>query len=231
MKENRFDHLPILSVNGVVKEFFKTNESNNFQDIIRVSIGFDDLIPLETSIKDVIEKFAATGRTFYFLTFHRDISGLITLANLNCKQVQIYIFSLICELERELGNFLNKYLSNQCVKKWLESKENKNESRNKFELMLDKYKELTELDLDHQLTELFFFVDFFNIIKEKKLYNELNFTRREWKELNSINELRIRVAHPTRSLLDKENNINQLKQRLDKMEDLTFRLVNNRKNS
>jgi hypothetical protein len=231
MRKNRFDHLPIEPTKGIITEFFKTKEPNNFKNIEKLSISFDDVIPLDTNIKDVIERFATNKRTFYFLTFHKKITGLITLGNLNCKQVQIYIFSLICELERELGDFLNSYLTNEQIKNWIETKIKKDEPYDKFKLILENFKELAESDLENQLTEHLFLVDFFNIITEKGLYGMLNFSKSNWKDLSNINELRKRIAHPTRSLLDKENNISKLKERLNKIEDLIFRLVSHRKNS
>ena len=231
MRENRFDHLPIEPTKGIITQFFKTIEPNNFNNIHKQTIGFEDVIPIDTNIKDVIERFAVNNRTFYFLAFHKKITGLITLSNLNCKQVQIYIFSLICELERELGDFLNSCLTNQQIKSWIESKMDVNESKDKFKLILENYKELTESDLENQLTEHLFLIDFFNIITEKELFELLNFSKCKWKNLSSINELRKRIAHPTRSLLDKKNDIHKLKERLNKIEDLVFRLVTHRKNS
>ena len=116
MSINRFDHLPIEPPVGRITEFFKTKEPNTFDNIERHKIKFDDVIPLNTNIRDVIEKFANNNRTFFFLNYQKHISGLITIGNLNCKQVQIYIFSLICELERELGDFLNSNFKNQEIK-------------------------------------------------------------------------------------------------------------------
>ena len=231
MEKKRFDHLPIEPAKGIITEFFKTIEPNNFQNIEKVAIGFEDVIPLDTNIKDVIEKFAINKRTFYFLTFHRKITGLITLGNLNCKQVQIYIFSLVCELERELGDFLNNCMTNEEIKNWVKSKINVTDAKDKYKFILENYNGLIESDLENQLTEQLFLVDFFKIINEKELFEKLNFLKCEWKNLDSINELRKRIAHPTRNLLDKENNIYKLKERLNKIEDLTFRLVNHRKNS
>ncbi|BAX81664.1 hypothetical protein [Labilibaculum antarcticum] len=231
MSNNRFDHLPIESLNGSITEFFKTEEPNNYKNIIRHKIKYNDLIPLDTNIKDVIEKFANDNRTFYFLCYHKNISGLITLGNLNCKQVQVYIFSLICELERELGDFINSCLSNQEINDWLISKVDKDYPGSKYALILKNFNDLTKLDLENQLTEHFFLVDFFKIIKDKELYEKLAFSKKEWQDLSSINELRKRIAHPTRSLLDKDNDIFKLLERLNKIEDLTYRIVTERKNS
>jgi hypothetical protein len=237
MEKNRFDHLPIEPTVGTVREFFKTVEPNNYNKIERQTINYDNVIPLETNIRDVIDKFANQKTTFYFLSFNRSISGLITLGNLNCKQVQIYIFSLICELERELGTFLNSNLTNCKILEWVENKaekcrqEDNNNQKDKYSLMLEKFKDLINLDLENQITEHFFFVDFFSIISDKKIFDKLGYQKSEWEGLNSINELRMRIAHPTRSLLDKDNDIYKLQKRIRKIEDLTFRLITHIRNS
>lgn len=231
MKNHRFDHLPIVPEVGTVTEFFKTSEPNKFDKIERHKINYDDVIPLDTNIRDVIDKFANQRKTFYFLRYQKKISGLITLGNLNCKQVQVYIFSLICELERELGDFLNSKLTNKEIKEWITCKIDTNNPQDKYKLILKNYENLTNVDLENRLTEHFFLVDFFKVITDKKLYTELSYTKPEWIELSSINELRKRIAHPTRSLIDQENNIFKLQKRLKKIEDLTFRLTTRKQNS
>ncbi len=223
MTANRFDHLPIVSENGLVFELFKTKQPNDYSEINRMKIQVDDILPLDTHIKDVIEKFSE-DRTFFFLTYQKKISGLITIGNLNCKQVQVYIFSIICELERELGDFLNSELSTEDIKDWLKKREKADEPNCKFRNILTEFNKLSSVDLENQIADHFFLVDFFNIIEEKELYSILEYSKGKWKELSSINELRKRIAHPTRSLLDYENPIDKLKKRLKKVEELLFRL-------
>ena len=231
MKKNRFDQLPIESNAGTVTEYFKTSAPNNYEKITKSEIKYYDIIPLETNIRDVIDKFANQERTFFFLRYQKNISGLITLGNLNCKQVQVYIFSLICELERELGDFLNSKLTNQQIKDWIQNKIDPNNSQDKYKQILDNYNNLTKWDLENQLTEHFFLVHFFNIINDKNLFSELNYSKSEWKDLRNINDLRNRIAHPTRSLIDNENKIDKLQRLISKIEDLTFRLTSRRQNS
>ena len=224
MKSKRFDHLPIISKEDRVTEYFKTIKPNDYSSIEKYEIKYDDVIPLDTNIREVIEKFASTGRSFYFLSYQKNISGLITLGNLNCKQVQIYIFSLICDLERALSDFLNSELTKKEIESWIKSKIKPDEPNNKFTLIIKHYNELVNTDLENQLTEHLFLVDFFEIIKKLNLNNKLNYSKTKFDELSSINELRKKIAHPTRSLLDNDNNIFKLKERLDKIEDLSFRL-------
>lgn len=224
MKSNRFDHLPIIAKDGNVFEFFKSVRPNDFSKIERHKIKYDDVIPLDTNIRDVIEKFTLTERSFYFLSYHKNISGLITLGNLNCKQVQVYVFSLVCELERALSDFVNHLLNHDEIIEWINNKINVDNPNDKFKKIIDYYYKLVESDLENQITEHFYLLDFFNLIKSFKLYEKLNYELKDWMSLKSINELRNRIAHPTSSLLDNDNTIFKLKERLDKLNDLNFRL-------
>lgn len=225
MSNNRFDHLPIVNRSGSVTEFFRTLEPNNYSKIEKSKINFDDIIPLDTNIREVIEKFATQNRTFFFLRYQKNISGLITLGNLNCKQVQIYIFSLICELERELGEFLNKNLTNNEIIEWVEVMSISSDQKKKYNNILKTYNRLLDLDLENQLTEHFFLSDFFSIIKDKNLFNNLDYSKKEWEEMKNINGLRNRIAHPSKSLLDKNKTIHDLKKQLNQIEDLLYRLT------
>jgi hypothetical protein len=231
MKKNRFDHLPIVPDNGPITEYFKTEIPNQFDKITRNRINYDDIISLDTDIRDVIDKFANKNRTFYFLHYQKRISGLITLGNLNCRQVQVYLFSHICELERKLSYFLNNQLSNQEIENWVQSKIIDGDPKCKYKLIIENYKSLEDSSLENHLTEQLFLVDFFNIITNKKLFVNLDYDKSKWQELSSINELRKRIAHPTRSLIDKENNIFKLQERIKKMEELTFRLNTRRRSN
>lgn len=234
MRKRRFDHLPIIAENDKVYEYFKTDEPNKFDTIKRHPIAYDDVIPVDTNVRTVIEEFARTKRTFYFLSYQKRITGLITVGNLNCKQVQVYVFSLICDLERALADFVNNkdVMSDQDIKDYVKSKIKTNNSDNnhkeeisdKFKKIHDKHQKLELSGLENKITELFYFVDFFNLITERELYKKLGYSKSEWKDQNSINEIRQRVAHPTRSLLDKDNDIEKLDGRLSKIEDVLFRL-------
>ena len=93
--------------------------------------------------------------------------------------------------------------------------------------MLSNYEQLVSLDLENKMTDHFFFIDFFELISEYQLYEKLGFSKTSWDKHSSINEIRIRVAHPTKSLLDKENHIDKLAKRLDKIDDIIFRLGQN----
>ncbi len=224
MEINRFDHLPIESNSGIIKEYFKTVEPKRFDKIEKHKIKFKDIIPLDSNIKDVIEKFVNENRSFFFLRYQNTISGLITTGNLNCKQVQVFVFSLICELERALANFLNLNLESSKIKEWIENKTIEGKYKNKYRKILKNYNNLIKEDLENNLTEHLFLIDFFLIYKDNNLYKKLDYTLEEWIEIEQINALRNKIAHPTKSLLEKETDIKEIKKQISQIEDLTFRL-------
>lgn len=221
MFENSFDVLPIVSKNKTIKEFFKTTVNNDYENIQRIKIAHKDVLPLDSPIRDVIKAFFIEKKSFYFLTYQSKISGLITIGNLNCRQVQVYIFGLICELERKLGDFINNNLEKNQLEKYISEKSETNE---KLAKIWKHYQDLVKQDLENNLIEHLYLSDFFNIICAFELNLLLEYSKPEWKDLAGINELRHRIAHPTRSLLDKDNTIERLWKRIEKIEDLTFRI-------
>jgi hypothetical protein len=221
MREKHFDVLPIVSSDKMTSEYFKTDTPNKYDNISRHKISYKDVLPLETSIREVIKGFSNDNRTFYFLTYHNKITGLITLGNINCREVQVYIFAMICELEILLSEFVDKSVSADDLKEYIELKSATN---NKLKKVWEHYQELVSADLENNLIEHLYFIDFFNIIKHFNLFNNLDFSKTNWEEITGINELRHLVCHPTRSILDKTNDVKKLLSRIERIEDLIFRI-------
>jgi len=221
MMDNCFDILPIISADGTTNEFFKTDKLNNYDTISRQIISYKDVLPLDTSVREIIKGFVDDERTFYFLTYQSRITGLITVGNLNCRQVQVYIFVLICELERKLTAFIEDNLSSEQLENFMTDKSTTNK---KLKEVWENYQKLVKSGLENKLIEHLYLIDFFTIIEHFDLNAKLRYSKSKWKELTSINDLRHLVAHPTRSLLDKNNNIEKLWRRIGRVEDLSFRL-------
>ena len=221
MKDNRFDILPIVSADGTTNQFFKADKPNQYDIISKQTISYKDVLPLDTSVREIIRGFAEDNRTFYFLTYHSRITGLITLGNLNCRQVQVYIFGLICELERRLTDFIEDNLSKEQLENFMTDKSSTND---KLRESWERYQELVLSDLENKLMEHLYLIDFFTIIEHFELNAKLGYSKNKWEELTTINDLRHLVAHPTRSLLDKNNDVNKLWRRIGRVEDLSFRL-------
>ncbi|MCH7606169.1 MAG: hypothetical protein IH962_03340 [Chloroflexi bacterium] len=107
MKEHSFDVLPVIDGKDV-RRYFCTDEWNHYCSISLRDITHRDVIPSKTGIRDVIKGFATEKRHFYFLANERRINGLISIVNLNCRQVKVYLFGLLSELEISLADFINR---------------------------------------------------------------------------------------------------------------------------
>ena len=108
MRRHRFDVLPIEDGPEVTR-YFRTNTWGVFSDISEERITHRDVIPFNTNIRDVIKSFAEDEeRNFYFLANKRRITGLISVVNLNCRQVSVFLFSLLSELEVLLAVFVEE---------------------------------------------------------------------------------------------------------------------------
>ena len=93
MRQQRFDVLPVA--NGAeVKKYFRTHKWNDYSSISQETITHRDVIPFHTHIRDVIKGLALESRSFYFLHNERRVFGLLSVVNLNCRQVKVYLFSL-----------------------------------------------------------------------------------------------------------------------------------------
>lgn len=224
MESFRFDQLPIVPEKGVVTEFYSTVVPNNYSKIERKTIQFDDVLPLDTPLTDLIEKFTNTGKHCYFLSLHHRIVGLVSVGNINCKQSQVFLFDLICDLERELAEFLTTYKRND-IRNWVKSKViDFEDPKDKYSAILKEYDDLVDKGLENHITEHFYLVDLFKCIRHYGLYQKLGYSGAKWDKLCSINEIRNRVAHPNRSLINNMEEFEKLVSRLKRIKDLLFRL-------
>ena len=223
MEELRIDVLPIIEENGTIQEYYQTETPDNYGTIQTKIIGYKDTLDLNTDLTVVIEKFNAESRRHYFLTMDKEVVGLLTIGNLNCKEVQLFIFNVLCELESRLSFFISSNLEQKAILNWLEEKALKKE---KHKVILKEYIDLQSRSLENKIVEHLYFIDLLELIREKKLAIKLGYNEKEWKSFNGINELRNKVAHPTRNLIDRENGIEKLTGRLHKINELLFCLKN-----
>jgi hypothetical protein len=218
MKQNGFDILPI--VNGeIVREYFITKSWNDYSSVIRHSITHRDVIPFLTGISDVVRAFANNKRLFYFLSAENQIVGLISVTNLNSRQVQIFIFSLLCELETLLAKFLSANTSEENLKILLKAKctdSRYNEVIKRFER--DKLK-----GMDAEFVEYIYLSDLLQIMNEG-CWKQLKISEESWNELQEIKVWRNRVAHPTQSLIREPTDVKRLWKTLDRIEEVLFQL-------
>ena len=114
MRAKRFDVLPIVS-SDETREYFVTVSWNDYSTIVRKPIRTEDLIPYDTDLREVIRRFALDKRHFYFLSGPKPVVGLISIVNLNCRQVKVFLFNLIAELEIILAALITRVLSDAAL--------------------------------------------------------------------------------------------------------------------
>ncbi|NEM97187.1 hypothetical protein [Pontibacter burrus] len=222
MQENRFNILPIISSDGQAYEYFKSVSLNDYSAATREIITYKDTIALDTGIKELIFKFGSMFRSHFFLTLNGKVSGLVSLSNLNTRSAQVYIFSLVCELERTLSEFIRDNVEEEVL---LQNLKEKAKTDNKIRSLVKNYNKLLSEDFENSITENLYFKQFFEIVKEFNLHILLGYSsNEEWEELYSMNKLRNSVAHPSKSLINKDQTIEFLQSKLDQIDDLLFRL-------
>lgn len=215
MSRHRFDVLPIVANDGSIKEYFHTKTWNDYSSIEQKKIDYNDVISFRTPLRSLIRDFAKEKRLFYFLANEERIVGLVSVANLNCRQVRTFIFSLISELEVRLSQFISSVMSETEI---LSSGIGENSKK--------RYNSDKEEGLDPELMEYLYLSDLINIIGKRNLFNVLDYPSKTKLQdsLGRINCLRNQAAHPTRSLITNADSIGKLWDKIEIIERCLFRL-------
>jgi hypothetical protein len=221
MRRNHFDVLPIVD-GATVREYFCTAVWGDYSQIRRQRIERQDIIPHQTHIRDVVRGLAMEERPFYFLSYEHHIVGLLSVANLNCRQMKIYLFSLLSELEIRLGAFITKQVPDEAELRKLTL----DSGKEKYSAVKVRFDADRANGLDAPLVEYLYLADLLTISAQRGLFAELGFASRSTfeKQINPLNDLRNGVAHPNRSLITSADSVKKLWRDIDLIEELLFRL-------
>jgi hypothetical protein len=212
MTSNRFDILPIDSSGGV-REYFHTRLWNDYASVVRETITHRDAISFTAPLE---------SRDFFFLVDERRIVGLISIANLNCRQVYVYLFSLLSELEVQLGNLVSRH----CTERELLEMTFGTSEDPKYEEVKKRYKSDKANGFDVPFVEYMYLSDLFKVIRKRRLFDQLGYQSRTKFDdaFGSLGSLRDTVAHPTRSLITGPESCKKLWEQIDQIEGVLFRL-------
>ena len=179
----------------------------------RARITYADLLPVETPAIALIERFATTGRLFFFLTSRNRVSGLVSIVNLNSKLLQVALFDLLCHLEIQLGCLLSDCNKTEIIKH-LQPDQSK------------RYRQDQDREVDESPTEYLYLLGLLKIVKAKGLYSRLGYaTPEDFERLTELNRLRLHVMHPIKSLVGKQQAVDKLWKRVQLLQDALFRLT------
>lgn len=213
MEEGGFDVLPVTA--DPVRDYYRTVRWGHYDAVERHAVRYEDVIPITTPIRTVIKSMAGERRSFYFLASDARITGLITVANLNCRQVRTYLFSLISELEMRMGEVLSRGHSEADLL-----------ACNLDKRTRGRFTKDRATGVDAPLTEYFYFKDFAGVFQELRLFKAMGYKRRDHFErhMADLNDLRNEVAHPTKSLVKSPAGAADLWRRVQRIERALFHL-------
>jgi hypothetical protein len=217
MRDKRFDIMPIVSFDET-REYFITRSWSDYSTIVRQPIRTEDLIPYDTDLREVIKRFALNERHFYFLSGPKPVVGLISVVNLNCRLVKVFLFDLLAELELNLAALITRNLSDVDLLAMAESR------RGDFAESLKYYEETKREGVDAAFVEYLTLSTLINVCITQGLHKVLGYSRTHFEKLGRLRNLRNAVAHPARSLVTNPSSCVKLWEKLQLIEEILARL-------
>lgn len=216
MRDKRFDIMPIVS-SDETREYFVTVSWNDYSTIVRKPIRAEDLIPYDTDLREVIRRFALNERHFYFLSGPKPVVGLISVVNLNCRQVKVFLFNLIAELEINLAALITRSLSDAALLAMAEGR------TGGFAESLKYYEEAKREGVDAPFVEYLTLPTLINVGTAQGLHEVFGYSRTRFEKLGRLRSLRNAVAHPARSLVTNPSSCVKLREKLQLIEEVLAR--------
>lgn len=219
MRQSGFDVLPIDG-DGRVRAFFATRDWGNYTEVERASLRHSDVIPFNTPLREVIRRLAQEERGFFFLGEDGEVVGLITVANLNCRQVSVLLFGLLVELEVLLGRGVRAHFGDD-----LRAAIERACGSERAADILQRFDRDQQQGLDAPLIEYVYLSDLVNLAVDAKMHTRLGYSATKFRrDAGALVALRNQVAHPARSVVDAANPVSRLWERVDRAEALLFAL-------
>lgn len=221
MQKHRFDLLPIIDSDGKVRRYYGTSQWNDFETVDLHTLSYGDVIPLQTHVREVIQRLA-DDRLFYFLSNEERICGLLTIADLNSRAAKIYLFGLTSELEIQFSKLIQSSLSDdELLNRTLALGDSRRFERTKLD-----YRKLREQGLEGHFARHLYFSDLIQIIAQDKLFNHLKCVdEKQFRDrFREVKNLRNKVAHPNASIIEKREDVANLWQTLQIVEEALFQM-------
>lgn len=182
----------------------------------------DWLLSQGTPIAELLDLFADSGRAGFFVIYGQSIQGLVTPADLNKLPVRAFLYSLIGDLEMNLGALVAEMFDND-LDRLLESVSGKRREYLEKELQV-----MEEGNADIDVVELLYLSDLISIIgKNEALRSPLGYTSRSAvkDDLGGLNELRNDIMHPVRPMLEKvPEDLETLRDRVRRARDVLVKI-------
>lgn len=210
MRKKRFDVLPILNPDGTVLKYFSTRIWNNYDGLNLSSIEHNNSVYYRLGLNDLIRKFNEEKRHYYFLTNYKEILGLVSYVNLNCQAVYNYLFQVIADLEQGIAYLLKDNLDqNEILDSFKKSNdEHLNEVAKTFEDSIKPGRDNTIFEHMYLQTVGITLSKFCNKLPEH--FRRLNKYSSKFSPNGVYNDLRNKVMHPVRPILNDNETISKI---------------------
>lgn len=210
MKENRFDVLPILCADNQSQKYFSTRIWDNYDRLNLNSIEDASLIYYRLNLSDLIRKFNEDKRHYYFLTNYKDTLGLVSFVNLNCQAVYNYLFQVISDIERSITHILKNHLNQTEIIEAFKTSEDLHlkEIAETFEKAMKSGQDSTIFEHMYLQTIGITLHKSLNKLPEK--LKRLNKYSAKFSPTGIYGELRNKIMHPVRPILNDANSISKI---------------------
>ncbi|MFG0252361.1 MAG: hypothetical protein ACF8NJ_05745 [Phycisphaerales bacterium JB038] len=213
MKANRFDVLPINPGSGPPREFFVTTNWGAFDAVERRRITYSDVIEQWTSVRDLIRLLAERERNYLFLANEGQVTGLVSIAHLNCRQVRVYLYALLADLERRLADHLRLLLNEDEILRAIEGSP-----------VAGRFRRDRKAGVEADATEYLLFSDLIELASEAGLIQDLDMSTATHLDLRKVKELRTKIAHPIKSVVGNATSVRGLWDWVSLVEEMIFGL-------
>jgi hypothetical protein len=221
MERHRFDVLPIEPESGPIESYYETETWGDFDSVHRRQIDYEDTLPFRRNIRSVIEELADKETNFFFLTQGQEVVGLLTVSNLNCRPVRVYLFGLISEMETGLAKVVENGLNEGVFDEDYVLAQMRGHLKSKYE-------DSKEEGVDESITEYLHLSDLNDIISEHALYEAFGYEKQDRfeEDFDALNEFRHSIAHPVRSLKGTDGSPESMWENVETCERALFHLHN-----
>ena len=220
MKNNRFDVLPILESDGTYKNYYCTQEWNNYNNLNKLKIRDTSTIYYRLSFRDLIKKFKNDDKYYYFLTNYEEILGLVSYVNLNCQLVYNYLFYIISDIEKSISQILQENIPlNILIEEF-----SKSTDKHIVELLENYCKSKNENSDTNIFQQMYLQTlgitihKFHNTLPDN--FKKLNKFSKKFNSNGLYTEIRNKIMHPVRPILSNHESINKIDELLNDYDEI-----------
>jgi hypothetical protein len=146
-----------------------------------------------TRLEDLLKIMVNRKQEYFFLSNYTEVVGLVSNVNLNSKNVYTFFYAKISAIEIRLGEFIQKFVSENDILAFLQGKGSGN-----AEDVISRFEEDQSNDVANHIVQYLYLTQFEALIKAFRLYGILGYSNKKAfsKDIGEVNKLRNWIAHP-----------------------------------